>query len=87
MPLIVILILTAIKDGIEDWRRTMVDNELNNAPIHRLADWNNVNSSEDHISLWRRIKKATTHSITGVWGLYKTRTSKKCASCTDPKHR
>ena len=77
MPLIVILILTAIKDGIEDWRRTMVDNELNNAPIHRLADWNNVNSSEDHISLWRRIKKATTHSITGVWGLYKTRTSKK----------
>ncbi|CAO1598872.1 phospholipid transporting ATPase [Xanthoria calcicola] len=63
VPLIVILFLTSIKDGIEDWRRTVLDNELNNAGTHRLVDWNNVNTSEDNVSLWRRIKKATTHSI------------------------
>ncbi|KAL8802372.1 MAG: hypothetical protein Q9182_003862 [Xanthomendoza sp. 2 TL-2023] len=74
VPLIVILFLTAAKDGIEDWRRTVLDNELNNAPTHRLVDWNNVNTSEDNISLWRRIKKAITHSIIST---YKTWTSKR----------
>lgn len=65
MPLIVILSITAIKDGIEDWRRTVLDNELNNAPVHRLVDWDNVNTAGDTVSLWRRFKKATTRSI--VW--------------------
>lgn len=65
VPLIVILFLTAVKDAIEDWRRTVLDNELNNSPVHRLVDWENVNSSDDSISLWRRIKKATTRSI--IW--------------------
>ncbi|KAL8950774.1 MAG: hypothetical protein Q9222_003206 [Ikaeria aurantiellina] len=74
VPLIVILFLTAVKDGIEDWRRTVLDNELNNAPTHRLVDWHNVNTSEDAISLWRRIKKATTHSILAV---YKNWSAKK----------
>ncbi|KAI9838893.1 MAG: hypothetical protein M1819_004101 [Sarea resinae] len=63
VPLIVILVITAIKDAIEDWRRTVLDNELNNSPVHRLVDWENVNVSEDNISLWRRIKKATTRFI------------------------
>lgn len=58
-----IIVLTAFKDGIEDWRRTVLDNELNNAPVHRLMDWENVNSAEDEVSLWRRIKKATSHGI------------------------
>ena len=69
MPLIVILTLTAIKDGIEDWRRTVLDNELNNAPVHRLVDWNNVNTAGDKVSLWRRFKKATTRGI--IW-LYRS---------------
>jgi hypothetical protein len=34
-PLIVILFVTAVKDAIEDWRRTVLDNELNNSPVHR----------------------------------------------------
>ena len=63
MPLIVILFVTAVKDAIEDWRRTILDNELNNSPVHRLVGWNNVNSSADNVSLWRRIKKATTRGI------------------------
>ncbi|EUC42626.1 hypothetical protein COCMIDRAFT_39311 [Bipolaris oryzae ATCC 44560] len=43
--------------------------ELNNAPVHRLVDFNNVNTAEDSISLWRRIKKATTKSIVTTWRL------------------
>ncbi|KAF2458100.1 hypothetical protein BDY21DRAFT_420789 [Lineolata rhizophorae] len=67
VPLIFILTVTAIKDGIEDWRRTILDNELNNAPIHRLVDFNNVNTSEDKVSLWRQFKKACTRAVVWVW--------------------
>jgi phospholipid-translocating ATPase len=70
VPLIVIITLTAIKDAIEDWRRTVLDNELNNSPTYRLMDWNNVNSSEDNVSLWRKVKKACTRTaITTYKGL------------------
>lgn len=77
VPLIVILFVTAVKDGIEDWRRTVLDNELNNSPVHRLVDWNNVNSSDDNISTWRRIKKATTRTIITTYRFIKRRVSKK----------
>ena len=63
VPLIVIVVITAVKDGIEDYRRTILDNELNNSPVHRLVDYDNVNVSADDISLWRRVKKASTRSI------------------------
>ena len=66
-----------MKDAIEDWRRTVLDNELNNAPVHRLVDWNNVNTSEDSISLWRRIKKATSHGILSIYRQWKARTGKR----------
>ena len=67
MPLIFILVVTAIKDGVEDWRRTVLDNELNNSPTYRLVDWNNVNSSEDNVGPWRRFKKSTTRFIVGIY--------------------
>src|SRR5271154_715536 len=70
VPLIVIVTLTAIKDAIEDWRRTVLDNELNNSPTYRLMNWNNVNSSEDNVSLWRKVKKACTRTaVTTYKGL------------------
>ncbi|PQE33849.1 phospholipid-translocating P-type ATPase domain-containing protein [Rutstroemia sp. NJR-2017a WRK4] len=75
VPLIVIVAITAIKDAIEDYRRTILDNELNNSPVHRLVDWNNVNVSTDNISLWRRIKKATTRGI--VRSIKKVKKDKK----------
>ncbi|PWW78449.1 phospholipid-translocating P-type ATPase [Tuber magnatum] len=37
VPLIVILLITAVKDAIEDYRRTVLDIELNNTPIHLLT--------------------------------------------------
>lgn len=48
---------------MEDWRRTVLDNELNNARTKTLHEWHNVNVVEEHISLWRRTKKATSRLI------------------------
>lgn len=76
VPLLVILFVTAVKDAIEDWRRTVLDNELNNSPMHRLVDWNNVNVSDADVSMWRRFKKATTHAIKGIFNQWRKRTGK-----------
>ncbi|ORY12339.1 hypothetical protein BCR34DRAFT_482725 [Clohesyomyces aquaticus] len=77
VPLIVILTVTAIKDAAEDWRRTGLDDELNNAIVHRLADFNNVNTAEDTVSLWRRIKKASSRGIQWVWNFWKNKKASK----------
>ncbi|KAK5114682.1 hypothetical protein LTR62_002255 [Meristemomyces frigidus] len=79
VPLIVIVVITAVKDAIEDWRRTMLDMELNNAPVHRLVDWDNVNTADEYINPWRRVKKATSHGILAVWQGTKNRKAKKAA--------
>ena len=66
---------------MEDWRRTVLDNELNNSPIHRLVDWENVNSSEDNVSAWRLVKKSSTKFIISCYrtmkNLYKRRFKKE----------
>lgn len=67
VPLIIILTVTAIKDGIEDARRSSLDNELNNAPVHRLTDWDNVNTVETRISMWRKFKKANSRAVLWIW--------------------
>ena len=48
----------------------MLDTELNNSPVYRLVEWDNVNSSDDDISPWRRVKKACTRFIVSTyrWG-------------------
>lgn len=77
VPLIVILFATAVKDGVEDWRRTVLDNELNNSPIHRLVEWENVNSSEDNVSTWRRLKKVSTKLIISSYRAMKNMYNRK----------
>ncbi|KAI1427418.1 hypothetical protein F5Y12DRAFT_171568 [Xylaria sp. FL1777] len=72
IPLIFIITVTAIKDAIEDYRRTVLDNELNNAAVHRLVGWENVNVAEDNVSTWRRIKKATTRFMSLLWDAIKS---------------
>ncbi|KAJ5772495.1 hypothetical protein N7520_003024 [Penicillium odoratum] len=63
VPLIVIIVVTAIKDAIEDSGRTVSDNQVNNSPVYRLVEWNNVNSTEDSVSAWRRFKKSCTRGM------------------------
>lgn len=47
LPLLFILGMTAIKDGIEDWRRATLDNEVNNSATTKLTGWRNVNQPSD----------------------------------------
>ncbi|KAI8973092.1 phospholipid-transporting ATPase 1 [Trametes punicea] len=47
LPLIFILTVTAIKDGIEDYRRAILDEEVNNSAVTRLGNWRNVNQPND----------------------------------------
>ncbi|CAI4211132.1 unnamed protein product [Parascedosporium putredinis] len=77
VPLIFIITVTAIKDAIEDSRRTVLDNVLNNAPVHRLQNWENVNVTDDNISLWRQLKKATTRGVVWLWTAIKSIWSQK----------
>src|ERR1700761_8876616 len=76
-PLLFILTVTAIKDAIEDWRRTTLDAELNNSPVHRLCGYGNVNTAEEKISLWRRFKKATSRAMRFVWLSWRQRKTPK----------
>ncbi|TVY46316.1 Phospholipid-transporting ATPase [Lachnellula occidentalis] len=77
VPLIVIVVITAVKDAIEDYRRTVLDQGLNNSPVHRLVDCTNVNVGTNNISLWRRIKKVTSRFmaslLTSIRNLWKKR--------------
>ncbi|CAO1620976.1 unnamed protein product [Jaminaea pallidilutea] len=47
LPLVAILGLTAIKDGIEDHRRHILDNQVNNSAVTKLGGWRNVNQPKD----------------------------------------
>lgn len=68
VPLIVIVTLSAIKEAIEDSRRTALDMEVNNQLTHILTQvrdfegfvYENCNANDDNVSLWRRFKKWNT---------------------------
>jgi phospholipid-translocating ATPase len=47
LPLIFIICVTAIKDGVEDYRRATLDEEVNNSAATKLGDWRNVNIPTD----------------------------------------
>lgn len=73
VPLIVIVIITAIKDAIEDSRRTSSDLEINNQITHILGNnpscvrkeyfYENPNQDEDKVSAWRRFKKLNSRLL------------------------
>ncbi|KAK6355385.1 hypothetical protein TWF696_004492 [Orbilia brochopaga] len=72
IPLVAILLITGIKDAIEDYRRTVLDLELNNTPVHILLGVTNVNATDDQISLWRQIKKATSRGLRAAFYFLKS---------------
>lgn len=77
VPLIVIVVLTMIKDGIEDWRRSNLDDELNNSRVQKLVYWENVNISVDNVGMWRTFKKWLSHSISFAWKTLKHKRAKR----------
>ncbi|KAI9487101.1 MAG: hypothetical protein EXX96DRAFT_593412 [Benjaminiella poitrasii] len=50
LPLICILIITGIKDGIEDLKRNQSDQKVNSAKTLTLSHWKNVNIPEEEES-------------------------------------
>jgi phospholipid-translocating ATPase len=55
LPLVFILTVTAIKDGVEDYRRASLDEEVNNSAATKLGDWHNVNVPDDPRPWWEKL--------------------------------
>ena len=55
LPLIFILTVTAIKDGIEDYRRASLDEEVNTSAATKLGQWRNVNQPTDPRNWFERM--------------------------------
>ncbi|CEH17441.1 phospholipid-translocating p-type atpase [Ceraceosorus bombacis] len=55
LPLVAILTITAIKDSIEDYRRHVLDNTVNNSAVTRLGGWHNVNLPKDGRSFFGKL--------------------------------
>ncbi|KAF8549152.1 hypothetical protein OG21DRAFT_1488765 [Imleria badia] len=47
LPILFILIVTAIKDGVEDHRRAKLDAQVNTSAVTRLGQWQNINQPLD----------------------------------------
>lgn len=62
IPLICILIITAIKDAIEDAKRNKSDQKVNMAKTLTLSHWKNVNIPEE--------KKSSLHSVHVFLGFF-----------------
>lgn len=63
VPIIAIVVVTAIRDGFEDWRRQYLDRELNDTLTVVLKNIENHNSPVSSISWWRRFKKSISHPL------------------------
>ncbi|OJT03153.1 Phospholipid-transporting ATPase DNF1 [Trametes pubescens] len=55
LPLLFILCVTAIKDAIEDYRRAVLDEEVNNSAVTKLGNWRNVNQPLDPRSWYEKM--------------------------------
>jgi phospholipid-translocating ATPase len=55
IPLVFILSVTAIKDGIEDYRRARLDEEVNTSAATKLGVWHNVNQPADPRAWYERL--------------------------------
>ncbi|KAI8975574.1 hypothetical protein BDF20DRAFT_959906 [Mycotypha africana] len=62
LPLICILVITGIKDAIEDWKRNQSDIKVNNSEVLRLSNWKNLNVPE--------VKKGTWHFLHIIIGFF-----------------
>ena len=61
LPLAFILAVTAIKDGIEDYRRGVLDEEVNTSAATKLGGgWKNVNQPADSRLWWQKLLHANT---------------------------
>lgn len=55
LPLVFILCVTALKDGLEDYRRGTLDEQVNTSPATKLGSWRNVNQPTDPRSWYEKL--------------------------------
>ncbi|KAG2123558.1 hypothetical protein BD769DRAFT_1470822 [Suillus cothurnatus] len=55
LPILFILVVTAVKDGVEDYRRAKLDEEVNTSAVTRLGQWRNVNQALDPRPWYQRL--------------------------------
>jgi phospholipid-translocating ATPase len=55
LPLLFILVVTAVKDGVEDFRRAQLDEEVNTSAVTRLGQWRNINQALDPRPWYERL--------------------------------
>ncbi|KAF9238250.1 phospholipid-translocating P-type ATPase [Melanogaster broomeanus] len=60
LPILFILTVTAIKDGVEDYRRAQLDEEVNTSAVTRLGEWHNVNQARDPRPWYQRLLHINT---------------------------
>lgn len=54
-PILFILVVTAIKDGVEDYRRAKHDEEVNPSAVTCLSQWRNLNQPLDPRPWYQRL--------------------------------
>ncbi|KAF5371423.1 hypothetical protein D9757_010009 [Collybiopsis confluens] len=60
LPLAFIIIVTALKDAIEDYRRASLDDQVNNSAVTRIGgSWRNVNIHKDPRSWFDKLSGAS----------------------------
>ena len=55
LPLAFILAVTALKDAVEDYRRAVLDEEVNTSASTKLGSWKNVNQPTDSRSWYEKL--------------------------------
>lgn len=80
VPLIAIVVITAIRDGFEDWRRQVQDLEVNNCLTIALYNVPNENSPQDNVGPWRKFKKSCSRFYRRTWNKIRRRPTDTLAS-------
>ncbi|KAI8906959.1 hypothetical protein EDD86DRAFT_210177 [Gorgonomyces haynaldii] len=55
LPIVIIVVATAIKDAIEDWKRHEADANENMARTYTLSGWKNLNYKESKTTVLKRV--------------------------------
>ncbi|ORX90627.1 phospholipid-translocating P-type ATPase [Basidiobolus meristosporus CBS 931.73] len=70
LPIAVVMAITAIKDGFEDWRRHTSDKRYNSSKTKILQQWENSNYLGSNVSIWRRVQRSTRKILSYLWSKF-----------------
>ncbi|ORY05623.1 phospholipid-translocating P-type ATPase [Basidiobolus meristosporus CBS 931.73] len=71
MPLITVISITAIKDGVEDYKRHRTDLNYNSSKTQLLQNWINTNHPLQQPTIWQRIQYSVSDVVTAPLYKYK----------------